>query len=580
MTDHPTAPYRVTTSQEVLKAITPEPLMFDTETDDLYGSIELAQFYQESWPEVLLVRKPDVDDLRDITAKVDITVLQNAGYDISTMQGMMAGDSELYKKGHLQGVRYIPENFEDTLFLARLRYPTEEAYGLDNIMFRVLGYDPYTSAGLDKKKLQKTDWTGGKSGELTDDQLLYAAIDVYYLPDVWHAVKSRRTDDNYRLDRTILLHCLNFQNVGMPVDPARLLGAQMKYEMEVAELDCPVNANSWKQVRPYIGEEESDGLALARFIVVDKNEKAKQVRATRKALKLLSFIKGYHSPDGRVYGKFSPTTRSGRMACSKQNLEQIPRKLKGLFGFTKKDGRVLVYADFSQLELRVACAIIGDRMMEKLLKQGIDLHAYTAEFIFGPNFTKEQRTVSKACNFNLLYGGSYGMLGSILLKDFLMWFPEDELEGFKDKWLKLWKGIAAWQKQGGKDHRNRKVWETALGRKYIGKRYTDHLNIRVQGSGADVAKLALHKIMTKLPEISEHVLMCDFIHDSYIVECRDIPEEYEAVTDVVGEAMVYAWETMSEYFKVKDLPNPVNVFVGKNWGDIEDGKCIIYEKEF
>ncbi len=442
-------------------------------------------------------------------------------------------------------------------------------------MLLSLGYNPYAKQGFDKKNLQKAKWTG----ELTENQLIYAATDVYYLPQVWHTVKHMRTDDNYKLDKLTLNHCFEFQNVGMPVDERKRMILHLQTQQIIDAIACPVNVNSWKQVRPYIGETESDGLALATF-ASQGNERAGEVLKARKATKLNSFlVKKFDTPDNRIYGKFAPSARSGRLTCKDQNLQQLPRASKGIFGFDEDDPRVLVYADFSQLELRVACAVIGDRKMEELFRAGEDLHAYTAHFMFGDTVTKEQRTVAKACNFNLLYGGSADMLGNILLKDYGMVFTERQLTVFKSKWLRLWKDIARWQKLSILDWRKGRTGATPLGRRYKGKLMTDHMNIQVQGGGADVAKLALHKIVPQIKELPD-VKLCDFIHDSYIVETPDVAETYEQTAEIVGLAMKTSWETMSQFFKIKDLPNPVNVYVGKNWGDIEEEKNIIYEVKF
>src|SRR5690606_25767106 len=86
-------------------------------------------------------------------------VLQNSSYDVSVVQ-------------KATGSRYIPDKFEDTFYLARLAYPALESFSLDDLMEVVLGYDPYLKEGIDKKKLQKSDW---KAAVLTDKQLVYAA---------------------------------------------------------------------------------------------------------------------------------------------------------------------------------------------------------------------------------------------------------------------------------------------------------------------------------------------------------------------------------------------------------------------
>ena len=84
----------------------------------------------------------------------------------------------------------------------------------------------------------------------------------------------------------------------------------------------------------------------------------------------------------RVIGKFKPSARSGRFTSDKENLQQIPRALKGIFGFDSESDRTLIYSDYAQLELRTICAILGVKLMESLFRDGEDLHGYVAKALF------------------------------------------------------------------------------------------------------------------------------------------------------------------------------------------------------
>ena len=104
-----------------------------------------------------------------------------------------------------------------------------------------------------------------------------------------------------------------------------------------------------------------------------------------------------------------------------------------------------------------------------------------------------------------------------------------------------------------------------MGRKYAAKMMTDQLNIENQGAGAEVAKLALHYL-----DLPKEAKLCNFIHDSFIIDAPDDPAIYEPVAIQLAEVMQEAWFEMSKLFHIKDLPMPVDVKVGYNWGDIED----------
>ena len=391
----------------------------------------------------------------------------------------------------------------------------------------------------------------------------YAALDVYHLADVFKESESYIKSTSYKLDILALRYALDFQQYGMPVLPEAV---NKKYQENldiIAGYKMPINVNSWQQVRPYIGSNKSDKLELAT-LQSKGNEKAAAVLKVRTLIKENSFLDKFDTTDNRIYGKFAPSARSGRFTCKDQNLEQIPRSTKGVFGLDPDTGRVLVYSDYAQLELRGACAVVGDKNMERLLRLGEDLHSNAAKILFGKDYTPRHRQIAKTANFNLMYGGGHNMLGAILIQQAGIVLSETELREIKKKWLRLWPDIANWQQRGIEAWREGLAWSTPLGRKYNAKMMTDQLNIQIQGFGAEVAKLAMHYMYPKLLPTANLV---NFIHDSYIVEC-DI-DDYEETAHTIADAMQEAWREGCKCTKIKDLPMPVDVFVGYNWGRIE-----------
>ena len=542
-------PYREVELKELV--FKDEPLAFDIETIGLYGKIRLAQFYQADWPEVLLVNNPNPFELAAVIAKQHL-IIQNASYEISCIQAAINGF-------------YEPDNYDDTFYLARLKYYTKPSFALDDIMDYVLGYDPYVAEGIDKAVMQKSNWN---IPVLTEQQKTYAALDVWKLLDVWEATKEHIEDTSYKLDMLAISYAVKFQTVGMPVLGDVVQDTYAKNLVTIAELAVPINVNSWKQVRPYIGHNESDALALAT-LAIGGNERADAVNKTRKLLKQNSFLAKFDVPEGRIYGKFLPSARSGRFTCKDQNLQQLPRLTKHCFGYDTDDGRVLVYADYAQLEMRCIAAITGDQAMERLLRAQEDLHDYTAVSLFGKEFTKEQRDIAKTANFNLLYGGGANMLRGILIQKAGIMLSEEECAAIKRKWRNLYVTVAKWQDRGIADQRRGLSWQTPFGRRYTAKLMTDQLNIINQGFGSEVAKLAMHYME---PKIEGDVGMANFVHDAFIYDCPNEPEIYERVAETVADSMQKAWfETCRTGIdlKVRDLPMPVAVFVGYNWGRIE-----------
>jgi len=543
-------PYKIVKLED-LKLDKSKDIGFDIETCGFYQKIRLAQFYQEGDEYVQMVEWPDPILLAKLVNNYNL-LIHNAHYEITTIQQQT-------------DTRWIPKQYACTFLLARLALPKDTEFSLDAVILSVLGHDPYVDQHLDKKKLQKTNW---EAAYLTEAQRLYAATDVYYMPQVYEAVKCAEEEYNYKLDILILEYCLDFQWNGMPLDIDRLNTRFRENEKKLKELACPINYNSWQQVRKWLDSDQSDDIALARM-ELNGNERAKMIRTCRKTAKQNSFIKKYLLRDDVLLGKFKPSARSGRLTSNDENLQQIPRKLKGCF--SARPGKVLIYADYAQLELRTIAAIVNCTLMVQKFREGVDIHNFTAEMIFGIDFTKHQRQLTKTANFNFLYGGGIAVFISILIKEASIWLKDREAYSLRKKWRNLWSEIYAWQQRGITAWERGKIWSTPLGRQYVGKMMTDQLNIQNQGAGSEVAKLALHYMY---PEGSKLGDLCDFIHDSYIWECDDDPTVYEPLAQIVADAMQESWTEMSQLFKVKDLPMPVNVRVGTNWGDIEDGHFI------
>jgi DNA polymerase I-like protein with 3'-5' exonuclease and polymerase domains len=377
-------PYVLTTLADALPLLNlEEPLFTDTETKGFYQEIRLLQVYQPHLDKVLLVDHPGAIQTAAFLDKFT-TVWHNSHYDITTVQQQ-------------SGTRWVPKNYEDTFLLARLHFFTKEKFSLDETFQYVLGYCPYVRQNLDKKALQKSDWA---KLALTEDQLLYAATDVYYMPQLWEAVKSFVSDQSYQLDKLTLGYCFDFQWNGMPLNKDALFFRYQDNEQLISDINLPINANSYKQVREWLGGiTESDALALTK-LSLEGNTKAHQILQVRRLRKQNSFLDKFDTEDGRIYGKFLPSARSGRLTSKDQNLQQLPRKLKAMF--EAPPGRVLIYADYAQLELRTICAITACRAMEKLFRSGADLHGFTAQMLFGDDWTKDDRNLSKTYNFSFL----------------------------------------------------------------------------------------------------------------------------------------------------------------------------------
>ena len=403
---------------------------------------------------------------------------------------------------------------------------------------------------------------------------------MYHLPAVYDAVKHMRDSESYKLDMLTLRYCLDFQWNGMPVAQARLDALYQKTAKIVVDNPLPINVNSWQQVRPYIGQDESDDLALAKF-AHNGCTKSATIRKVRKAKKLLSFLDKFDTAAGVILGKFKPAAKSGRLTSDDQNLQQLPRASKEAFGVDETE--VLIYADYAQVELRTICAITNCTLMENLFRAGVDLHTYTSDMLFGTEedlgiadpdelrkTRKRNRQVTKTANFSFLYAGGISMFIDILVKTTDIWLDEAHAGMTKRRWANLWSEITAWQQKGISKQQRKQTGKTVMGREYMAERVTDYLAIENQGTAAEVAKLALHYLYKDgFREKHPDYKLINFIHDSFIIRGPN-RDEYKEVAQQLADCMQRAWFAMSQSMQIKNLPMPVTVSVGHNWGDIEN----------
>lgn len=540
------------------KAILPyggEAIYIDTETIGLYGQVRLVQIYCPSKYD-----KVHLYDTTEISLEELLTEIKSCTW---------IGHNLIYD---MKCLKHVPDQFEDTYLLSKLQYFDQDGLSLEDCLQYALGYNPY--GDIDKKSMQRSDWTG----ELSKEQLIYAATDVFYLPELMEACKAWMDSTSYVIDKLTITHFARMKS-GIPVD-RQLLTAQLNANNEkIASLNSPINVNSHKQVKDFLGRDESCGdLELARLIALSSGEiaeRAQLVRTVRSTIKQNSFIKKYltlsERDGGYLMGHLNLIPRSGRSNASEENVQQIPGKLKHCF----QSERFLLYSDYSALEMRMITALIGERTLEKLFRQGEDLHAYAAKQLFGADFTKDQRQIAKIYNFSSIYSASFKTIRDIVLKWSGVWVNDNEAQRNKARWLDAYPDIKAWQKKTLKQWERGETLHTILGRPYKAKLYTDACNIQNSGSAAEVAKLAIH-YMSKDLDITKFLL---FIHDSFTWEFDSFDEAVQAAP-VVADAMHKAWLEVTQHCIIKDLPMPIQVSIDHNWKKADSDEAMWKENYY
>ena len=253
--------------------------------------------------------------------------------------------------------------------------------------------------------------------------------------------------------------------------------------------------------------------------------------------------------DGRIRTTFqNMVTATGRLSSTEPNLQNIPvrtdlgaeiRKM-----FIPKPGCVLVDADYSQIELRVLAHIAGDEAMTAAFKNEMDIHTVTASQVFGvspENVSSLQRRHAKAVNFGIVYGISeFSLAEDIGVSRY-------DAKAYIDSYLSHYSGVRAYMKQIVENARSQGFTTTVYGRRRnIPEIKSANFNIRqgaerialntpIQGTAADLIKLAMIRVDTALRERFPEAKLLLQVHDELIVEC---PEAIaQQVAELVSEQM-------------------------------------------
>lgn len=261
-------------------------------------------------------------------------------------------------------------------------------------------------------------------------------------------------------------------------------------------------------------------------------------------------------PDGRIHSSFNQTeTRTGRISSTEPNLQNIPvrteigRELRKFFAAEDVGGTpyVLVDADYSQIELRVLAHVANDPAMREDFLQGHDIHASTAARVFGmPQelITPQLRSRAKAVNFGIVYGiGAFSLSKDIGVS-------RKEADEYIKEYLRNYAGVDKYMKDVADQAREKGYVETMFGRRrYLPELKSSNFNMRafgervarnmpIQGAAADIIKIAMIRVSSRLEREKLKARMILQVHDELIVECPE--EEAEQVKALLEEEMEQA----------------------------------------
>lgn len=428
----------------------------------------------------------------------------------------------------------------------------------------------------------------------------YAAEDADFTFQLWNFLsekfKEERRQKLFEMEMQLLPILANMELNGIHLDGkslekynAELTNGIENIENEIyKEVGHPFNIASPKQLQTILFEERglkpekktktgysTDTSVLEELARYDSVPK--MILEYRELSKLQSTyvetLPKMTDKNGRIHTDFVQTgTATGRLSCREPNLQNIPvrsdagRKIRS--AFTAPKGKLLISADYAQIELVVLAHLSGDKNMCRAFTEGTDVHKSTAALIFGVSpqeVTPEMRRTAKTINFGVIYGMSAFRLANDL------GISRTQASQFIANYDKHYEGITNFKSQTISNAEMNGYVETILGRRRpilninsknkVEKSGAERMaiNTPVQGSAADIVKKAMIDVNAALEKINNGAKLLLQVHDELILECPDDEK-------TVSETIALVKEKMENAVKL-NVPLRVSIEHGKNWGE-------------
>ena len=463
-----------------------------------------------------------------------------------------------------------------TQFYSYLLRPTTSKHDLADVVFRQFNVP-----------------IGGGAGECADSLHRLAAA-------LRPAIEEKRLTEVYeRIELPLAIVLAEMERAGVRVDPDALAKLSESMEKEVRRLEKEIwelagtefNVNSPIQLAEILfdklnlGVSPKRGRAKARSTAAEILEELSarhpvpgKVIEYREVAKLKSTYvdslpKLIHPDTGRVHTSVSQTVAAtGRLSSSDPNLQNIPirtelgRQIRA--AFVAEKGKILLSADYSQIELRVMAHFSKDPVLVEAFRNGEDVHARTAQEVFGVGplaQTAEHRRAAKAINFGIIYGlSAFGLAQQINV-------PQKEAASFIAAYFARYKGVKAYLDRVLEETRKSGETRTLFGRiRPIPEILSPQIQLRnfaertalnspLQGTAADLIKLAMIRIHQRLREEKMQAQMILQVHDELLFEAP--AREERQLAKLVQEEMEGVYKL--------EVPLEVEVCTGPNWRDMD-----------
>ncbi len=582
--------------REVLSGITDE-IAIDTEatgrnplTDSLVGisicnDAERAFYIPVAHSDSLVGRCNQIG-IRDVIGEL-LPIMQNAG--ISKIGHNLKYDLMLLGQNHVP----VAGKLYDTMIAAYLLNPNKPNHSLDEISFEYLSKRKKSFMEVVKKRASFAEVP-------VEEATSYAAEDAalaYELKDLLF----RKLDENklftvYNdIEMPLIEVLVDIEKAGIKIDAGLLKSLSREMSVEIDSIQKRIfflageefNINSPKQLSRVLfhslglspSKKTKTGFSTGMDVLEElagDHDLPGEVLNYRSLTKLrstyLDTLPSQINPrTGRLHTSFNQTvTATGRLSSSDPNLQNIP--IRGEWGkrireaFIAEPGNVLLSADYSQVELRVLAHLSGDEGLIAAFNTDIDIHTQTASVLYGTSLaqvTAEMRRTAKTVNFGVIYGMSAFGLSEALNID------RRDAEKYIRQYFDRHPGVREYiQRILGEAKETGQVTTLFGRRRPVPELLSNNRNIQlqgerlavnspIQGTAADIIKIAMIRIWKTLRDRKSAAKMTLQVHDELLFE---VPEaELEAVLETVRENMEGAVSLI--------VPLKVDIDYGKNWSE-------------
>lgn len=528
--------------------------------------------------------------------------LQIGRTDLADIISPFIGDVKIAKTGHNLKYDLIVMKKEgismkgsliDTMIASYLLNPNRPNHSLEEVALEYLSYRKKTFLEVLGKRNSFAEVP-------VEDATPYACDDAHLSFLLREILFDKLREDNledvyFTIEMPLIYVLADLELAGVKVDEDKLSEISKELERELEGITRRIyflageefNINSPKQLSRVLfhglgfqpGKKTKTGFSTEMGVLetlAETHELPREILHYRSLTKLkttyIDVLPALINPaTGRVHTSFNQAaTSTGRLSSSEPNLQNIP--IKGEWGrriretFIAEEDNLLLSADYSQVELRLLAHLSNDESLIDAFSRGLDVHARTASEIFGvpiDKVTHDLRRIAKTVNFGVIYGISpFGLSETLSIS-------RDEAKKYIDQYFQRHSGVKSYIEKSLEDARNKGYVLTLFGRKRaipeIGsknaavRQQSERLAINspIQGTAADIIKIAMVHIWKKIGENNLKSKMILQVHDELLFE---LPvEELDAMTGIVRNEMEGVIKLAA--------PLRVDIKYGKNWAE-------------